>query len=631
MTIKIDNISVSDFDGVVTDGTGRKVEDISGATLSLQPGWHAKSLIGIEGDAKLLILQYNDGGNAIWVLDDDLRFISDLEFIQVENSPTEIWKSLSLFCRELLKLLVFSLNNVQLNQDQIELWLFLENLRGKCLDAIFKIASLSIAKGSLNDPETCPKLWDNKFPFSSHSVDNLIRSDVSLSAVVRAGDFRLPAIAQEGWVDRIRMIDRIGNKPVYVCEEKFSKLTYILAHSPLNFVLLYIPDYNIILSDRNIDDSDITHFIQRVSVSIFMINAEMKDVNYLLELGSKPTIGLLTSGLLNFGHAIWDEMQAVDRLLSGVSATLDPILCFVNNQSGLDLYGNAEKLYPELEGRIYRGESEYAIFAFALKNNIVLVLRDGQRALLSSRLRIERLVSSSAHESAFPVSSGLIITFGIRLTNRCPINLTSFYTRLALDLKRRFGSLVVVLDGINGDGSGTPATFIFNAHKASNDPGVGFRSGSIELDEEVAWSEDFRDKLAGTGIEIVNCIGRPILENLYWIWKSKYFVAPLGGGLAKYRWATNIPGFVMCSQVNITRCTLTRAYDDPSQMDEPFSRLDYTVTDDIVDIPLDPPRVEPAPLHGIPHPENFQIVDPAGLSERICERIAYLSKSNPVG
>ncbi|MGW5960959.1 hypothetical protein, partial [Methylorubrum thiocyanatum] len=107
---------------------------------------------------------------------------------------------------------------------------------------------------------------------------------------------------------------------------------------------------------------------------------------------------------------------------------------------------------------------------------------------------------------------------------------------------------------------------------------------------------------------IINCIGMPIVQNLFWMQQSSFFVAPMGGGLAKLRWALNVPGYILISRTNIERCLLLHAYDSSEHMEPPFAPLTFNTADEVQDLPLDPPRTDPAPAHGIPHPEDF-IVD----------------------
>lgn len=614
----------------------RTVLQSDGRPATMFPGWSAQSALVLQDGGCLLLLVHEGGPKAAWVLDDERRYVGDLHQLSPEVSP-ETHRSV----RAAATRFVLDVRRDPLRATSNAAWAavrqsgeatlfahFAETdakvipvrhavsiqvkvrAGGSCAISLDAARTLLALSGPVADPKQHP--W--------------------LEPAARAGRIELPALSQAGSVDAVFMVGRWDGYPTYLCIERTQGLHYYLIQRPEFPTVLYFPDDDLIVRQEPLEASEAMTYAILSRLDLHLMELVGHTVGAVPE--RTAGLGLFVLGILNFGHAIWDEMHAVDTMLSMIAPTASPPrLYMVPGASGLDLYGPVEELYPELAGNVTRGPSEVAVYAAAIEAGVGLVLRTGQGALHRTRDRIDRVVRHHADEHDLaaqarellgpPGRERLVVTLGLRLSNRCPVDLAGFYARLTRELRRRFGPLVIVIDGINGgDDPGKPAAFVFNGLKKWElDFIQSFRDGSAELRAEMDWVDEFTRLVQAEDITVVSCVGRPIRENLFWMSKSNFFVAPFGGGVAKLRWALDIPGFVLVSRTNLEYCVLLHVYDDEQHMDGPFTPLYFNGVEDVTDVPTDPPRTEPPMLHGIPQPEDF-IVGEAAVIPRICDLVA---------
>jgi hypothetical protein len=600
-----------------------------GEMAVLLPGWEAKASLTFLDKAFLLLLLHSNGHQAAWVLDSAAHFVADLNNLTPGHNA-HVYEIISNSAATLVWDAFIDLTIFQLDGK----WGIFRHLHDNVLQSFLRQSSAMPMNLALLSLPPSLVLGGSARPvtITKEAVLQVLRQPIDLlEASAEAGYPALPALFENGYVDSAYMVARDGFFPVYRCEEHAAGLCYYTVFKTGIPTTLLFPKLGLLISEAPLSTGEISDIFVNMTTDIFRLVRILSENVPTFPRDQPRQIGILTSGLLNFGHVIWDEMQALERMLDVLPASAPrPWLYFVQRQSGLDLYAPAEQIYPEFSGHIVRLNSEAHIMAHAIRAGVELILRPGRRAMAASRVRLERVTQQTAIEQAFSMrrnARGAVITFGIRLTNRTPMNLISLYSKLARAIYDRIGSFTIVLDGINGTASGAAATYLYNVDKASNAERVGLRDGSQELQTEIEWTDSFKTELADLDVDVIDCIGMPILENLYWIQRSAFFVAPFGGGLAKTRWAADIPGFVLCSRTNLEKCSLLHAYDDISQMDEPFTALYFNAPDDVMDLPLDPPRTTPAPLHGIPHPENFEIIDSDRLISNILEAAtAYISR-----
>jgi len=323
----------------------------------------------------------------------------------------------------------------------------------------------------------------------------------------------------------------------------------------------------------------------------------------------------------HIGHFIWNEMHSLDRVLSAGARNV-PVyaLAFAD---GCSFYGPMADLYPECR-IITSARTEGEAIRHAMQHRIQPLPTIGQRALSASRRRIGqviaadpdiRLMSDSVTRLAVDPPTGgrrPVLALGLRLHNRTPVDTFGVYARLTRYLYQRFGSLSVVLDGLNRQ-PGQPANRSLGVYNlTTNNAPV-----SLGLEDELTFAERFRSELATLPITIVSCIGTTVPANLAWLSVADFFVAPHGAGLAKLRWALDKPGFVLSSRANIQLYSYQHIYDSERWMEPPLTPLSFTTFEDVEDVAGDKPDGAARAITRVPYPDNFRVNE-----DRLFPRIA---------
>ena len=433
----------------------------------------------------------------------------------------------------------------------------------------------------------------------SPTQERLSRPWLELAA--EAGRLLVPALAQDGHADRVSLIGRWEFTPIYLCHEHSPGLDYVIIQRPGGATVLYFPADARFVAESPLDEVDLKEAAWRLDQHLIALARE--DVAFTHD--SRKGVGLFAFGIAHLAHAIWDEMSALDTFLSklGDGGRL-PWLYIVEGRTGVEIYGPAETLYPELAGRVVRNRTDAAAYASAIRAGVELVLVSGHAVLKSSRARILAQIDQDRHAPGIQAQGrrdGLTIALSLRLSNRCPEDALGVYVRLSRSLVQQFGPITVVLDGFNKarDG-GSPAGPLFNGNRGG--------SASSELERERAWAARFAKALKRDKVFVVSCVGATITENLFWLARCHVFIASFGAGLAKLRWVLDKPGFVLVSQANREHFGVLDLFMDPQVMEGEFTPLYFNDMEDVVDLPLDPPRVGPTPWAvGIPHPDDFRV------------------------
>jgi hypothetical protein len=610
---------------------------------TLGPGWSVASCLDMWGLGYLLLLKNESGAGAAWVLDSAERFVSDFDWLSSAVSE-ELFVALAAAATGLLRELRLNpVPNLKCTGLQEVL-----SIHPHVIGVFAKLAAKSARTVGTSSVSITSGHWTGIL--SADRIEKLLLDEQEFIDLIKGGRLMLPSLSGKGDNEVVALIDRSIHSPIYYVREAGTGTVYYLYVSPSGDKAIYLPEDNLLVAKAiGISAGEV---LAAIDGGLAKLASELFRQK-ITQIATSNSVGLFTSGIPNFGHAIWDEFQAIERVIAAspsikqhakksffgkkgdTGSASPPWLYHVEANSGIELYGAVEELYPELAGRVIKAQHETAFMAKALGDGISIVLRTGQRATLESRKRIMKVVNADAvrsglastvstiiHEAGAP----LVITLGLRLSNRTPVNMMEIYTDLVRKLHAIYGHLIVVFDGMNGSDDPTKAaTVVFNGVTSANASFLeAIRDGSDEISKEKAWIAEFESKVSDLGLTIVSCIGTRIRNNLYWMSRSNYFVAPLGGGLAKLRWAMDIPGYVLSSKVNLELCLLLHAYDDESQMDGPFTPLSFNSAEEVEDLPLVPPRETPAIPHGIPHPENFT-VSPAVVDHIVTDIQAYWS------
>ncbi len=397
------------------------------------------------------------------------------------------------------------------------------------------------------------------------------------------------------------------------------------------FGLAWLPDENLLVSGRPLGADALLNargMLARACAVLAGLPAEARRRLPDQPAGLALFVPACAMAGPHIGHAIWDELSPLDGALSELPRGMAPPPVFRATPaggSGLDLFGPAEELYPELAGRLTAVETPVALLAGALAAGRQIFPLESRSARQASRRRIGAAAAALAARSGLAaeaealIAGRPVVAIGLRLTNRRPEDLGGFCRRLTAALAGRLGPCVIVLDGLNAaeDGRGTAATI----YSAGSAPGQRLSDGALEMEREAAFAAGFAGFAATLPgpVTVVSCIGMGLRANLHWLSRAGFFVAPLGAGLAKLRWALDVPGLVLTSRANLTLCTLADIYGSPGSMEPPFSPLHYTTVEEVEDLLPEPPRRPPSRPHGVPWPENFRFTDEPALIARICD------------
>jgi len=593
----------------VFDRQGRPFE-------SLRPGWAPASFLDLGGRFGLLNLLHEDSGAAAsWLLDAEGRRLGDVAQLTKAANPAVAQAVGSALAKAFAGALAGGRAQKELDARKHA---GLNKSAFKALRALAspgKVQALNARDGRIILPASALEASKSDVLLDRRLVtarlEDFIAGLANPVLTVPGLDGRTPA-------DQVRHIPLGRNERHYTAlivrdtSESAPYIRIFRTKLKVGGEAIYFPQDDRLFLAGDFAESEARNLIGTLQTWIFMQSAESQT----RLLASTQVGGLLVRGIRNFGHGIWDEMQALDRVVaSRASWKAEPWIYILEPESGAALYGDLEDVYPELRGRILTVASRGAAINHALANGVQIYNSSGRLALAATRRRMERMAFRHGEAKGLVAAADAMprptIALGLRLTNRRPVDLLGFYTRLTQALCSRFGAVGVVIDGLNREeGQTKSAAKIFNG-------AVRRSEGQDELEEEQAFVEAYQLACRDLPAKIVNCVGRPIRENLYWLNQVDFFVAPNGGGLAKLRWAMDKPGYVLSSRINFDYCSLVNVYADAMQTEAPFSDLHMNSPEDVTDVPLDPPRAGPPAIQRIPHPDNF-ILNEAAVIPEIC-------------
>ena len=265
------------------------------------------------------------------------------------------------------------------------------------------------------------------------------------------------------------------------------------------------------------------------------------------------------------GHELWNGLSAWARLFALVEPRR---LARVVRHPGLELYPPLAELFPEHAAALAEREVEVeypdALSGFARQRRALLVtLRDhfipqhlAERVIHASlarcapgpRQRIEAL-----RAEADPL---LLVT--LRLDNRAWAEQEEGLVRVILGLARDFPRLGVVLDGMNRGAE------------------TGCTHSLMSLEAELALAARIEAAVGGR-VRVENTVGCPLEESIAWCAAVDAYLAPIGAGMAKYRWLANKPGVAFSNEMMLQPGSHDgRLYDNPRFREAPVPAVFVT-------------------------------------------------------
>lgn len=277
------------------------------------------------------------------------------------------------------------------------------------------------------------------------------------------------------------------------------------------------------------------------------------------------------SASAHIGHYLWNELSGLEFMAAHLPPARLPQVFDLGGAGGSAFYGPLRLLFPELAGRIVQDHANLSgMLDVAYAEGLQVVRFSGGSVSAELRRRIATLASrtpaaaeacrSSAEGPNFqdPNAAGPVVVFGLRVENRTLVDLAGFYIGLGRGLCERFGALTVIIDGHNRR---SPAG-MFSSH-------LEHRAARRPVDVEHEMAARIQAGLQDLPVRVVNCVGMAMLDNLAWLLRADACVAPWGAGLAKYRWACNLPAYVLVSNFNRKHKNDIHIYSDAAFMDAP--------------------------------------------------------------
>lgn len=594
-------------DHVVTDGQGK--------SAVLPDGWSPIRALIVDDSFIVVLFEHVGGKFSGWLLTSRHEFIADVASVGGSPGHEEIRSEISrIFLAELARLLTgqSDLIAAQPPLRPGETWVIGRLL--SCLDARVVCTTHQLAEFTDHRTLSTADLFGAAQVFSDfmHGIVAPTRVPDGLTSNASVTDIRhIP-------------LEHTLQETAHLCWTKESNCPFVIFLSKKRrqvYSFVFAPERQAVFGD-DLSEGSLGHFNNALT-GLFLT---------MMSSGAKPAggsykcigeCGLVLSGKQHLAHAIWDDLQAVERALQLESQWPKPPFIFVRKGSGAALYGPLEDCYPEFKTRFIHEETVRQLVGHALGIGAQLFRPEGRRAMRTTRDRMIRVAREHgearnlARQAAFTnlLERRPVVVFGLRLTNRHPQDPMGFYVRLTEALVKKFGQLSLIFDGMNVDPStGRQAARVFNAS--------GVRPGDTrsEVEVELDFVRQFQEAVAHLPVQIYSCVGLSIRDNLFWLSHADFFVAPNGAGLAKLRWALDIPGYVLTSRINFTYCYLLDLYGDKKETEEPFTPIYMNAPEEVEDVPVDPPRTEPLRRRLVPYPENFIVMEELVIP-RICSLV----------
>ena len=240
----------------------------------------------------------------------------------------------------------------------------------------------------------------------------------------------------------------------------------------------------------------------------------------------------------HLGHYIWNIVSGWSRLFKLVPAEKIDILA---SHRDFQIFGGVKQLYPDEIGRagkFVEVANEHDAYKLMLSQGaLALTLVDRHVTNDLAKRVIEWCRKNCSSEflstvvAARQICSPLLLVT-IRQENRAWIEQDSGLPEIINSLAADFPKLGVVIDGLN--------------------------AGIHSLDTHAFMSLENEMKLTNhiisscPGVRIYNSVGCSVSEGITWCNAVDAFLAPIGAGMAKYRWITNKPGVAYSNETCLT-------------------------------------------------------------------------------
>jgi len=236
----------------------------------------------------------------------------------------------------------------------------------------------------------------------------------------------------------------------------------------------------------------------------------------------------------HLGHYIWNVISGWSTLFE--LAPVEKIDIIATNRQ-FQMFGGVKELYPDVTcraGALIEFNHGYELYQYMLRSKAlsVVLLDRHVRTDLADRVikwcRDRCNPDFLARVDTLKRASNPLLLVTLRLENRAWIEQEDGIPNIINQLATDFPDLTVVLDGLNAD------IHSLDTH------------AFMSLEDEMRLAKHIIASCPDVRIE--NSIGCPLIEGIVWCDTVDAFMAPIGAGLAKYRWITNKPGVAYSNQ-----------------------------------------------------------------------------------
>ena len=249
---------------------------------------------------------------------------------------------------------------------------------------------------------------------------------------------------------------------------------------------------------------------------------------------SNKEVGVAEFLVPHVGHYIWNSISAWEPFFKyggNDKADLYVVRDNFRTLGGVDvLYAadigpSKEIILSSDEADIQSTILDRKAMVLTLKNNYISAeLAPRVSAWARSRLEPNHLDKLQKLRAEF--SPMILVT--IRLDNRSWVDQEEGWPRLFEALNERYPRACFILDGVNGNVT------------------QGWTHASMSVDDEFLLAERIIKRCPT--LQIYNSIGCSIEESCILAELSDFYIAPVGAGMAKYRWITNLPGVAFSNE-----------------------------------------------------------------------------------
>lgn len=569
---------------------------------SLHPGWEPKFLFSGFYPILLLELRNLSGDKSTWYLDEKLNFLAADDLSQLDYKNDEILR------QKFSKLFgdvweVFS-GGEFIVFDKKSRAFFLHNKKTRnALFERYKSESFPVSKIDLSNQENQSNILGSsgkQFPeIFPEDLISVLNSD--LQAIIIN-------FTKKNYMD---WSEFTINKEIYktsfsICFDDF-RFSYRISQRNLVFYViaslhhcqilgLYFPSINCIFYFGEEKLKQLLYCFGENFIEMLMSHVvNYGDMLEIYSVGKERQLSIF-SRFTHLGHDLRNELTGLENFVRSVAkgnVQVPEVIAF-RASLGSEIYGRTDEIFPELRGKIQRdiADIDSLIRHVYLKNRCIAhvtglhVSSDLRERILRTNLDHRIPVLDRQKLSEIKNKRQIILVIGLRVENRTVVNLAEFCINIVKFIVSRVRGCTIVIDG----------------HSALNPEcgGAMFRSYQEELAETAPQiveknianivSKYYEDD---ENVCIIDNIGMPIRQSIFWCCHASFFVAISGSGLAKYRWVCNTPGLIITTKEGLKTNGEIRIYESPVM--ESSSPLRFLEPEFVEDMPNAPTLV---PLPG---------------------------------